>query len=292
MTEEIESLLKETMGLDAATIGSAAIARAVRARQAACGLEDAAAYAALARESAAELQELIDAVVVPETWFFRDRGAFNAMVQLLRDGALEWSFGRKLRLLSLPCSTGEEPYSMAMALLDAGFAPDSFLIEAVDVSARSIALAQRAVYGRNAFRGADLAFRDRHFEAVPGGFRPSEAARRSVRFSRGNVFEAATLPGNASQDIVFCRNLLIYFDRPTQEATLQTLHRLLLPGGFLFLGPSETALPSRRDFTWAKLPMAFAFRKAPPGAVLPLARPAARPVAAAGRAAVPVPRPA
>ncbi|KAA2212588.1 CheR family methyltransferase [Teichococcus oryzae] len=271
MTAGIESLLKEAIGLDAATIGSAAIARAVRARQAACRLDDPAAYAALARESPAELQELVDAVVVPETWFFRDRGALDAMVQILRSRA-QGAGGRKLRLLSLPCSTGEEPYSMAMALLDAGYAPDHFIIDAIDVSSRSVALAQRAIYGRNAFRGADLHFRDRHFEAVEGGFRPVEAVRRSVRFSRGNMFDAGSLPGGLSQDVIFCRNLLIYFDRPTQGAALQVLHRLLLPGGFLFLGPSETALPPRQDFTWAKLPMAFAFCKAAGAAALPQAK--------------------
>lgn len=280
MLAGIESLLKDVIGLDAATIGTSSVARAVRARQAACGLEDLAAYAAHLRESPAELQELIDTVVVPETWFFRDRGAFDAVVQLLRDGTLNWPPGRRLRLLSLPCSTGEEPYSMAMALLDAGYPPDSFLIDGIDVSSRSIALAQRAIYGRNAFRGTDLHFRDRHCEAVPGGFRPSEPVRRSVRFSQGNMFNAATLPGNASHDIVFCRNLLIYFDRPTQEAALQVLHRILLPGGFLFLGPSETALPSRRDFTWARLPMAFAFRKASEAPSLALPKPAAGPVGA------------
>lgn len=292
MLAGIEALLKDVIGLDAATIGTSSIARAVRARQSACGLEDPDVYAAHLRESPAELQELIDTVVVPETWFFRDRGAFDAVVQLLRDGTLNWSPGRKLRLLSLPCSTGEEPYSMAMALLDAGYPPDSFLIDAIDVSSRAIAMAQRAVYGRNAFRGTDLHFRDRHCEAVQGGFRPSEPVRRSVRFSQGNMFNPATLPGNASHDIVFCRNLLIYFDRPTQEAALQVLHRILLPGGFLFLGPSETALPSRRDFTWARLPMAFAFRKVSAGPALVLHKPAAGPIAALRSFSRPVAQPA
>jgi chemotaxis protein methyltransferase WspC len=285
----IEALLKEAIGLDAATIGGSAIARAVRLRQAACHLDDPAAYTAHLRESPAELQELIDTVVVPETWFFRDRGALDAMVQLLRDGTLS-APGRKIRLLSLPCSTGEEPYSMAMALLDAGFAPDRFAIDAIDVSGRSIALAQRAVYGRNAFRGADLQFRDRHFEPAEGSFRPVETVRRSVRFIRGNMFDTASLPGSASHDIIFCRNLLIYFDRPTQDAALQVLHRLLLPGGFLFLGPSETALPSRQDFTWAKLPMAFAFRKGgSPG--LPQARPLPGPAPASRLSRPTIPKP-
>jgi chemotaxis protein methyltransferase WspC len=280
MLAGIEALLKEAIGLDAATIGTSAITRALRMRQAACQMEDVDAYGAHLRQSPAELQELIDTVIVPETWFFRDRGAFDAMLPLARD-ILSGQPGRKLRLLSLPCSTGEEPYSMSMALLDAGFAPDRFAIDAIDVSSRSITLAQRAIYGRNAFRGEELSFRERHFEPVQGGHRPSELVRRPVRFARGNLFDASLLPGGG-YDVVFCRNLLIYFDRPTQDAALQALHRLLAPGGLLFLGPSETGLPSRRDFTWAKLPMAFAFRKVtgappPPAPIRPLPRPATAP---------------
>jgi chemotaxis protein methyltransferase WspC len=273
MLAGIESLLKETIGLDAATIGTTAIARSVRARQAACQLPAPEAYLARLRESPAELQELIDAVIVPETWFFRDRGAFTAMIQII--GEEMPRAGRRIRLLSLPCSTGEEPYSMSMALLDAGFALDHAAIEAVDVSSRSIALAQRAVYGQNAFRGGDLSFRDRYFEAVQGGFRPLEAVRRQVRFIHGNMFDASLLSGSGSYDIVFCRNLLIYFDRATQDAAIQALHRLLAPGGVLFLGPSETGLPPRRDFVWLKLPMAFAFRKT---SGLPAIQPAGMPV--------------
>jgi chemotaxis protein methyltransferase WspC len=260
MLTAIEALLKKAIGLDSATIGDAAISRAVRTRQAVCQLLDLEAYYACLCNSPAELQELVDTVIVPETWFFRDRGALDAMVRLIRE---ETRGDQPLRLISLPCSTGEEPYSISMALLDGGIAPERIRIEAVDVSSRSIALAQRAIYGRNAFRGTDLGFRDRHFEPVAGGYRPSEAVRRPVHFAQGNLLDLATLPAAGSLHIVFCRNVLIYFDRRTQDAALQVLHELLAPGGFLFLGPSETGLPPRQDFVWMKLPMAFAFRKAP-----------------------------
>lgn len=260
MLAEIEAVLKRSIGLDATTIGGSAVGRAVRARQAACQVADLNAYYARLLKSPSELQDLIDAVIVPETWFFRDRGALDAMVRVIRD---DMPRTQAVRLLSLPCSTGEEPYSMSMALLDGGIVPDRFRIDAVDVSGRSIALAQRAIYGQNAFRSTDLSFRDRHFEQVQGGFRPSEAVRRPVRFAQGNLFDPARLPAESSQEIIFCRNVLIYFDRKTQDAALKVLHRLLSPGGLLFLGPSETSLPSRDDFVWMKLPMAFAFRKAP-----------------------------
>ncbi len=103
------------------------------------------AYWERVRGSRAELQALIEAVVVPETWFFRDREAFAALARLARE---EWLPSAPqtgcCRLLSLPCSTGEEPYSMAMALLDAGVPADRFRIDAVDISAAALAQAERA----------------------------------------------------------------------------------------------------------------------------------------------------
>ena len=147
----IENLLKETMGMDAASVSPSVIRRAVEERQAAQRLPDPAAYLALLQQSDTELQELIEAVVVPETWFFRDREAFAALARL----ALEWRQQHAqgvMRLLSLPCSTGEEPYSMAMALLDAGIPAERFAVDAVDISQQALRKARQAEYGRNSFR--------------------------------------------------------------------------------------------------------------------------------------------
>jgi chemotaxis protein methyltransferase WspC len=164
--------------------------------------------------------------------------------------------------LSLPSSTGEEPYSMAMALLDAGVPADRFRIDAVDVSVRAIAHAERAVYGKNSFRSQDLTFRDRHFEATPLGHHPSDAVRRQVHFRQGSMFAAGFLPGQEIYDVIFCRNLLIYFDRPTQDRAVELLQRLLTSNGTLFVAPSETGLLLSHDFVSAKIPLAFAFRQA------------------------------
>jgi len=260
---EFERLLQETMGLDAATIGSAAIERAVQERQAACRLADPQAYLAHVRASEAELQSLIEAVVVPETWFFRDREAFAALARLVLESWLPRHQAGTLRLLSLPCSTGEEPYSMAMALLDAGLPPGRFRIDAVDISERSLALARRAQYGRNSFRGKDLAFRDRHFVQLQGAWRPNDTVRAQVQFQQGNLFSPAFLPGAEIYDVVFCRNVLIYFDRMGQDAAVAVLRRLLTAEGTLFVGPSETGLLLNHDFVSARIPLAFAFHKRP-----------------------------
>ena len=259
---EFEHLLKQAMGLDAASIGSPSVERAVQERLSACKL-DAHAYLERVRSSETELQALIEAVVVPETWFFRDREAFQALARIANDEWLRVHGSGMLRLLSLPCSTGEEPYSMAMALLDAGFPPSRFLVDAVDISAQALSRAERATYGRNSFRGRELAFRVRHFEATPDGHRLSESVRRQVNFQRANLFDPGFLSGRNTYDIVFCRNVLIYFDRSTQNRAVGVLERLLSPKGILFVGPSETGLLLSHAFASSKIPLAFAFRRAP-----------------------------
>lgn len=258
---EFENLLKQAMGLDAASIGSSAIEHAVQVRMSACELNDMLAYLELVRASTTELQALIEAVVVSETWFFRDREAFSALARMAFEEWLRTHTEGVMRLLSLPCSSGEEPYSMAMALLDMGFPPSRFQIDAVDISVRVLTHAKRAVYGKNSFRGDHLDFRDRYFEATAHGHRLNDAVRRQVHFHHANLFEPNFLPGVEIYDIIFCRNLLIYFDRATQDNTVRVLQRLLKAKGALFVGPSETGLMLSHDFVSVKVPLAFAFRK-------------------------------
>ncbi len=267
----VENLLQEAMGLNAASIGSAAIARAVQERLSACNLRDPDLYLGHLRRSSVELQALIEAVVVPETWFFRDGAAFTALACMAQDEWLPAHPGRALSLLSLPCSTGEEPYSMTMALVDAGVPANRFRVDAVDISARNLTLAERAIYGRNSFRGQELRFRDRHFDATPVGFRLRPNIRQPVRFQQGNLLAADLLPG-ASYDVIFCRNVLIYFDRPTQDRALAALNRLLPDDGMLFVAPAETGLPASHGLVPTRTPSAFAFRKGGAGAAAPKRR--------------------
>jgi chemotaxis protein methyltransferase WspC len=259
---DFELLLSNTMGLDPASIGSSTIERAVRERTAACHLHDAGAYLQLVRSAETERQELIEALVVPETWFFRDPKAVAALVRMVLE---EWSPAAKaqsvLRLLSLPCSTGEEPYSLAMALLEAGFPPQRFHIDAIDISSRALARAEHAVYGKNSFRGNDLAFRDRHFTPTGSNYRLHDTVRESVHLQQGNMLSGDFLPGADVYDAIYCRNLLIYFDARAQAHALEVLRRLLAAHGLLFVGPAETGILQNHGFVAIRAPLAFAFRK-------------------------------
>jgi chemotaxis protein methyltransferase WspC len=257
---EFANLLNKTMGLSADTVGLSVIESAVKTRVAACKSKDLQDYWAHVHACDTELQELIDEVIVPETWFFRDREAFAALAQEAYDKWLPHHPEGQLRLLSLPCATGEEPYSMAMALLAAGFPEGQFRIDAIDISLRLLKRAGEAVYGKNSFRGRNLDFRDRFFEPAGSEFRLAETVRRQVYFHHGNLLDPRFAPDTAAYDFIFCRNVLIYFDRPTQDRAVQVLTRLLKADGFLFAGPSESGLMLNNDFVSAKLALAFAFR--------------------------------
>jgi chemotaxis protein methyltransferase WspC len=258
----IAALLKEKMGLDAESIGVACVERAVRERLAARGLNDPQAYCEQLVTFEQELQELIEAVVIPETWFFRDPEAFAALVRVVREEWLAKHAEDVLRILSLPCSTGEEPFSMAMALLDGGLPPQRFHIDAIDISTRAIAWAEQGVYGKNSFRAKDLGFRDRYFEPVERGYRLNDGVRRQVHFRHGNLLSAGWLHGAHGYDAIFCRNVLIYFDRVTQCRAIEVLGRLLTRSGLLFVGPSETGLLLDHGFVPSGIPLSFAFRQA------------------------------
>ncbi len=259
-------LLHRTMGLDAASLGHSAVERAVDQRAAAWradGRADStlADYWEATQKSPSMVQALIETVVVPETWFFRDADAFKALVKLAHERLHGRAAGLPLRILSLPCSTGEEPYTIAMSLLDAGIDGAQFRIDAMDISERSLALAQRAIYGRNSFRGNAFAFRDAHFTRLEDGWRLAPRIVETVRFSQANLMQldASAL---GVYDFVFCRNVLIYFDRETQHTALQALNHVLAENGTLFVGPAETGLLMRHGMQSAKIPLAFAFHRA------------------------------
>lgn len=258
---EIEQLLEQVMGLHTSTVGSSTVSQAVERRMRACGISEPHDYLPVARSSQIELDALIDEVVIPETWFFRDRHPFSALQQWFASEWLPRRGGETLRILSIPCSTGEEPYTIAMTLRDAGLPAALVEIDAMDISRAALERAQRARYGDNSFRGQDLSFRDRYFVADRGRYVLSSEIRRMVRFQQGNLLQAGCLADRAPYHLVFCRNLLIYFDRLTQLQAIDQLEQTLSPDGLLFLGHSETSLLLERAFTPLVYPRCFGFRR-------------------------------
>jgi chemotaxis protein methyltransferase WspC len=288
----IEELLARRIGLDPISTGPHVILAAARRRMADLGVADLGEYAARAAGSEAEQQALIEEVVVPESWFFRDERPFRRLADHARE---RWIADRRrppLRILSIPCAGGQEPYSIAITLLDAGLPAGRFHIDGVDVSGRVLEAARRGMYSANAFRHgvgwvrpADLRPRDpmgpapptgpplngrweRHFRRHPHGYEIDPAIRSTVRFLRGNILDQALLADSPPYDVVFCRNLLIYLDRSARSSVLAALDRLLVDDGMLFIGHADRLdvpdVPAR--FATAGEPGCFAYRKAAPAA--------------------------
>ncbi len=253
---DIAGFLHEEFGFDEACPGPSTLQRIVSARCASAGATDASGYLALLRRSPEERKALLEAVIVPETFFFRHPESFHAL--------LSWVKARNrypVRILSAACSTGEEAYSLAMALQDGGLHPGQFLIEGCDVSEASLEEARRAVYTPKAFRSADLEWRDRYFSRVPEGWQARSELRGLVRFRRDNFFG---WKGRESWDVVFCRNVLIYFSPARQTEAIALIDRILAHDGVAFLGPAEPPLFLAHGWRAADHAMSFSCVRARP----------------------------
>lgn len=290
MIAEIENLLKSRIGLDAESVGRSVIERAVRHRmnvQHNSAVDD---YWITLNSSPKEQQALVEAVVVPETWFFRYPESFKALATLAFDCHTRLNASRPLRIISVPCSSGEEPYSIAMTLLDAGFAPEQFQIEALDVSDKVLALARRGIYGRNSFRGDALAFRERFFHAQDDSFVLDERVKSRVQLRCGNLLDSTLFSATPAYDFIFCRNLLIYFDRATQVRVLELLKCQLQPQGVMFIGPAEASLATQNGMQALGRQQTFAFRLAPAETAKPISlKPPSRPKPVLPRQPAPLP---
>ncbi|MEL6879308.1 MAG: CheR family methyltransferase [Cyanobacteria bacterium J06607_10] len=268
---EIESLLRQKIGLNPNSIGSRSILRAVRKGMRTGRMDGLSDYLAALKASPEQFESLVESIVVPETSFFRNRASFVYLRQWV---AQTWQRKRPLRVLSLPCSTGEEPYSIAITLLEEGLSMDEFHIDAVDISTRALEKARQGIYSPYAFRRQTYRSDDKYFTLdIPEGTTPGkrvtqryyliESVRDKVAFLQGNVLDPQLLADAMPYDIIFCRNLLIYFDRVARETTLEKITRLLDPEGVLFLGYAETNLVDDKSYQPVPYPQTFAYRRQP-----------------------------
>lgn len=222
------------------------LGRAIRQRLRERQEGDAEGYMARILDDEGEFADLLDLLVIPETWFFRDPQAIAHAARFAQERHAR--SGAPVRLLSLPCSTGEEPYTLAMALFDTGLPAQAFQVTAVDINEPSLERARRGLYGRNSFRARDLGFRDRYFDAEGDRQRLAERVRNQVRFRQGNILQLGSLRDGAPFDVVLCRNLLIYFDDQTQGRALSHLAALMHDDGLLCVGSSEMVSAMRHGF--------------------------------------------
>lgn len=203
-------------------------------------------YLARFAESRRELAKLLSLLTVGETYFFRFLPQFQALVRSVFPDLIARLGGKRpLRIWSAGCSTGEEPYSLAMLLAQhfPRVAEGGMEILATDINKKALDKAREGLYGPRALRVTDPVYRERYFRRVGGSFQINDEIRRMVRFAYLNL-QTGDYPspaeGTADVDLLFCRNVMIYFRPETVRRIIERFSRCLVPGGYLFLGHSET----------------------------------------------------
>jgi len=255
--QEVVRRLTEAVGIDAESLETGRIAWTIEARCRHLGMAGAAEYVEHLNRADGELDELIDALVIQETRFFRDLAVFEHIREWAREAA-----GKAegiIRVLSAPCSTGQEAYSVAAELRMAGVAADGFLIDAFDISRAALRTAERGVYAAGSLQNFAP-----ELQAMCGALRNNhwhmhEELRRRIRFARRNLSEPEALGEGAGYHLILCRNLFIYLHAEARATLADSLSRALLPGGRLIVGAGDRVPELNSRFMAVKPAAGFGF---------------------------------
>lgn len=267
----VQRWLHERMALDADLMRGAGFGALLNERLQTLGLSSEDDYVALLERSPQEAEHIAGLVAVPETWFFRYPQSFALLVDHL---VVRLSRGAaSLRMMSIGCATGEEPYGMAMAAVHAGWPPEKVRIEAVDRSGAALERAKQGEYGSFSIRHEIPPWAIRFLDHEPGRIIVDETIRAMVRFRRIDALDAGVL-GVSSVDVVFCRNVLIYLNAEARARLLGAITASLVEGGLLLVGHAEQMLAVSPAMKRLEASHAFALQRTEPEAVSPLPTPA------------------
>ncbi|MBL8019225.1 MAG: protein-glutamate O-methyltransferase CheR [Leptospirales bacterium] len=204
---------------------------------------------AVVRDSQGNLRaELIERIATHETLFFRDESIFTALTtQIIPEWLARNSVDRPLRIWCAACATGQEPYSILMLIKESlPHVFDRVKMTATDISEATVARARLGIYSQfDVGRGLPAAYSERFFRPMGENFQVIESIRNAVNFKQGNLLD---LPYEGAYDIVFCRNVLVYFDMATRVKILEALRKCMNPDSTLILGSSESLFGITDDY--------------------------------------------
>jgi chemotaxis protein methyltransferase CheR len=228
--------------------------------------EDYYRYLRFAPDRAEEQQRMVSHLTNNETYFFREQPQLNVLAShVLREVKDRKSRAGEhhLRILSAGCSTGEEPLTLAMILFDSGhfFWGWDVQVTGLDVDGPALEKARRGLYHENSLRAVTPPLLERHFTREEGGVRVRDPIQRAVTFRSGNLLEASSYAGLAPLDVIFCRNVLIYFSDTSVQRAVSLFHGLLAPGGYLFLGHAESLARVTSGFVPIRFQGAIVYQK-------------------------------
>lgn len=215
----------------------------------------------------AEMVSLLNEITIGETYFFRNRPQLEAIRKIVLPAIIEAKskIGQtRLRIWSAGCSTGEEPFTLSMMLLEEspgqlkGWAIE---ILATDLNERSITHAKAGCYGEYSTRNVEPDFRNKYFRVSEDKLQVKPEVKANVIFSRMNLLDDSRMIFAQNIDLILCCNVLIYFDTTAKKRVIQHFYRTLLPHGYLFLGHSESLYGINEDFRLVHMPSATAYIK-------------------------------
>ncbi len=212
----------------------------------------------------AEMQRLVNLMTVNETYFFREAYQFDCLVNhMLDEIAARKRPGSRIRIWSIPSSTGEEPYSIAIYLLERWAKIDQYEVEILssDIDTSVLQAAQRGVYSARSVAQLPRPYLKKYFTAQGDEWRISRELVESVDFSRVNLSEPADMRRFRDIDVIFCRNLLIYFDDLSRRVAAEAMFDALAPGGFICLGHSESMSRMSSLYTMRRFPDAMVYQR-------------------------------
>ncbi|HUP49352.1 MAG TPA: protein-glutamate O-methyltransferase CheR [Thermoanaerobaculia bacterium] len=198
----------------------------------------------------AEFDQIYDLITTNETYFFREPAQLAAFTEEIVPELLGKRTLKRVRVWSAGCSSGEEPYSIAILLQEAGwYEKASFEIFASDLNQQVLQRARRGLYRENAFRSTAPALREKYFTyEADGSWKVSDEIRNRVSFGRLNIYDEARVALLGHLDVVFCRNVIIYFDDASKKVVINNFYNRLVEGGYLLLGHSESLISISTQF--------------------------------------------
>ena len=212
--------------------------------------------------AAVEWLNVMNALSVQETYFWREMDQVRALVQTLVPQWLAKNNGSRLRIWSAACATGEEPLTIAIALNEAGwFQKAAIEIVASDASTRAIERARAGVYRDRAFRNLPPDLREKYFEPDGSGWRVSRELHSRIKWRMANLIDEREIAPLAAADFIFCRNVFIYFSEGAIGRVVRSFSRFIRPPGYLFVGAAESLLRVTNDFTLTEIDDAFVYVK-------------------------------
>lgn len=259
LMKQIAGLLAEAAGVDARSLDPKRLQWVVEGRCRKLHIHDTAEYVSHLFASGPELIELIDAIVVGETRFFRDAAVFEHLKKWLPEMAAQ--FPGELRILSAPCSTGQEAYSVAALLLDAGVPAARFTIDAMDISHAAIAVAREGRYPQDALRHVPAPLQRACGTHADRMWLMHEEVRERISFRQNNLAQPGALlrEDEEKYHLVLCRNLFIYLHAEARATLAKSLADALHSGGRLVLGSADRVEEIERLFTSVRPAASFAF---------------------------------